>query len=51
MLLQHGADVNCLADNIPSPLHIAARFDNSNTLLQHGADVNCINKEKTVLYI
>jgi ankyrin repeat protein len=51
ILLQHGADFNCINKNKNSPLHIAALYDNSATvkiLLQHGADVNCLYEYGTV---
>jgi ankyrin repeat protein len=41
ILLQHGADINCLGQDRISPLHFAASSGNSDVvvaLLQHGAD-------------
>jgi ankyrin repeat protein len=43
IILQHGADINCLGQDRISPLHFAALSGNSDVvvaLLQHGADVN-----------
>ena len=43
LLLQNGADVNCLEFRNHTPLHLAAQYGHVETaelLIKHGADVN-----------
>ena len=54
MLIQSGADKNCMAKSCRTPLHLASiegRFETAKILLQNKVDINCMDSDfKTPLH-